>query len=240
MPSMVHPTEIRPLLAQADDLAPPASPDAVVTTPPPAPLAEASPPLCPATLGTSGDERARQCGVEKIDRHSVPAVARARPTGSSARARYVSPSSRSHFHSVHLFCRVASTRRGAGRDDAVNFRKILGRERYARGGTFSSRCLLDFARYRDDTDHSRTLSLGHRPRIDSPLEEAGFELSVPRDTTKLPKAAQFASARFPVNGKLGASENRNHEDAGCLPPDRWFESRSLQRRVSGELGPGGG
>jgi hypothetical protein len=71
------------------------------------------------------------------------------------------------------------------RADAVNFRKILGRERYARGGTFSSRCLLDFARYRDDTDHSRTLSLGHRPRIDSPLEEDGFELVVPPRTKRL-------------------------------------------------------
>jgi hypothetical protein len=34
-----------------------------------------------------------------------------------------------------------------------------------------------------------------RKFADSLLEEAGFEPSVPRDTTKLPKAAQFASAR---------------------------------------------
>jgi WXXGXW repeat (2 copies) len=39
-------TKLQPLLAQADDLAPP-SPDAIVTTPPPAPLAEASPPPLP-------------------------------------------------------------------------------------------------------------------------------------------------------------------------------------------------
>jgi WXXGXW repeat (2 copies) len=32
------------MLAQADDLAPPQSPDAIVTTPPPAPLAETAPP----------------------------------------------------------------------------------------------------------------------------------------------------------------------------------------------------
>jgi hypothetical protein len=36
-------TKIQPLLAQADDLAPPLSPDAIVPTPPPAPLAEAAP-----------------------------------------------------------------------------------------------------------------------------------------------------------------------------------------------------
>lgn len=35
------------LLAQADDLAPPPSPEAIVTTPPPAPLAEAAPPPLP-------------------------------------------------------------------------------------------------------------------------------------------------------------------------------------------------
>ena len=39
MISMVYLTKIQPLLAQADDLAPP-SPDAMVTTPPPAPFAE--------------------------------------------------------------------------------------------------------------------------------------------------------------------------------------------------------
>jgi hypothetical protein len=39
-------TKIHPLLAQADDLAPPPSPGAIVTTLPPAPLAEnLSPPL---------------------------------------------------------------------------------------------------------------------------------------------------------------------------------------------------
>src|SRR5215831_9100119 len=39
-------TKFQTLLAQADDLAPPPSPDALVTTPPPAPLAEAvSPPF---------------------------------------------------------------------------------------------------------------------------------------------------------------------------------------------------
>jgi len=50
-----------------------------------------------------------------------------------ATVRYVSPSFQSHVHSVHLFCRVASTRRGTGWDDAVDFRKILGREHYVRG-----------------------------------------------------------------------------------------------------------
>jgi hypothetical protein len=41
------PHQVRPLLAQTDDLAAPPSPDAIVTTPPPAPLAEAAPPPLP-------------------------------------------------------------------------------------------------------------------------------------------------------------------------------------------------
>ena len=46
MVSMAALTNVQPLLAQVDDLASPPSPDAMVTTPPPAPLAEAaSPPL---------------------------------------------------------------------------------------------------------------------------------------------------------------------------------------------------
>ena len=40
-------TKFQTLLAQADDLAPPPSPDALVTTPPPAPVAEALPPPLP-------------------------------------------------------------------------------------------------------------------------------------------------------------------------------------------------
>ena len=47
MVSIVDLTNVRPLLAQADDLAPPPSPGAVVTTPPPAPLTEAAPPPLP-------------------------------------------------------------------------------------------------------------------------------------------------------------------------------------------------
>jgi hypothetical protein len=35
--------------------------------------------------------------------------------------------------------------------------------------------------------------------IDSPLEEAGFELSVPRDTTKASTPPHVASASFPDN-----------------------------------------
>ena len=59
---------------------------------------------------------------------------------------------------------------------------------------------------------------GDREFADSPLEGAGFEPSVPRDTT-------------PRTEKWARKENRNHEDAGCLQRDRWFESDSLQRRV---------
>jgi hypothetical protein len=45
--SVVDLTKGQPLLAQANDLASPPSPDAIVTTTPPAPLAEASPPPLP-------------------------------------------------------------------------------------------------------------------------------------------------------------------------------------------------
>src|SRR5205807_7192068 len=79
------------------------------------------------------------------------------------RVRYASPSFQSHVHPVHLFCRVASTRRGTERDNAVDFLKILGREHYVRGAYILLEVLARFrARYRDDRD-SRTLSLGHRP-----------------------------------------------------------------------------
>jgi hypothetical protein len=48
--SMVEITKAQPLLAQADALAPPPSPDAIVTTPPPAPRAEVAR-LGPRSLG---------------------------------------------------------------------------------------------------------------------------------------------------------------------------------------------
>jgi hypothetical protein len=45
--STIDIAKLRPLLAQSDDLAPPSSPDAIVTNPPPAPLAEGVPPPLP-------------------------------------------------------------------------------------------------------------------------------------------------------------------------------------------------
>jgi ABC transporter substrate binding protein len=66
---------------------------------------------------------------------------------------------------------------------------------------------------------------------DSPLEEAGFEPSVPRDTTKFSMPANVTYAWFPARGKVDANEYRHHEDAGRLPRNRWFESYSLQRGV---------
>jgi hypothetical protein len=44
---MMPAAPVQTMLAQADDLAPPPSPDAIVTTPPPAPLEEAAPPPFP-------------------------------------------------------------------------------------------------------------------------------------------------------------------------------------------------
>jgi hypothetical protein len=38
----------------------------------------------------------------------------------------------------------------------------------------------------------------------------------------------------PANGKVGANDKRHHDAAGRLPRDRWFESFSLQQRVSNE------
>src|SRR3984893_1551414 len=78
----------------------------------------------------------------------------------------------SHVQSVHLPYRVASTGRGTGWDDAVDFRKILGRERNVRGAHILLNVLTRFrAGYRDNED-SRTLSLGHWPR-DGELGERG-------------------------------------------------------------------
>src|SRR5215510_8566207 len=76
----------------------------------------------------------------------------------------------------------------------------------------------------------------HEVRPDSLPEEAGFEPSVPRETAKFSRAAHVASARFLANGKLGANDNRDHEDARCLQRDRRFESGFLQRRVRCETG----
>src|SRR6516165_9258477 len=49
-------------------------------------------------------------------------------------------------------------------------------------------------------------------------------------------------AWLPTRGKVGANENRYYEDAGRLPRNRWFESGSLQQRVSRTphhpIGPG--
>jgi hypothetical protein len=82
----------------------------------------------------------------------------------------------------------------------------------------------------------RTASLRYWFAADSSLEEAGFEPSVPRDTTKFSMPAHVTYAWFPARGKVGASEYRHHEDAGRLPRNRWFESCSLQRGVHYKLG----
>src|SRR5438132_13361782 len=73
---------------------------------------------------------------------------------------------------MHLSDWVASTERSTGRDDAVDFRKILGRQHNVRGVHILLNVLARFrAGYRDDED-SRTLSLGHWPR-DRELGERG-------------------------------------------------------------------
>src|ERR1700726_297233 len=78
----------------------------------------------------------------------------------------------SHVQSVHLSYRVARTGRGTGRDDAVDFGKVLGGEHNVRGAHILLNVLARFrAGYRDEED-SRTLSLGHWPR-DGELGERG-------------------------------------------------------------------
>ena len=73
---------------------------------------------------------------------------------------------------MHLSDWVASTERGTGRDDAVDFRKILGRQHNVRSAHILLNVRARFrAGYRDDED-SRTLSLGHWPR-DGELGERG-------------------------------------------------------------------
>jgi hypothetical protein len=79
---------------------------------------------------------------------------------------------RSHVKSVHLSYGVASTGCGSGRDDAVDFRKILSREHNVRGAHILLKVLARFGTgYRDDID-SRTLALGHGPG-DGELGERG-------------------------------------------------------------------
>jgi hypothetical protein len=60
-----------------------------------------------------------------------PRLARLLPTCRSVvvelvRVKYVSRSFQSHVHSMHLSYRVASAGRGTGRDNPVDFSKILG------------------------------------------------------------------------------------------------------------------
>src|SRR5215813_3816032 len=78
----------------------------------------------------------------------------------------------SDVQSSHLSCRIASTECGAGRDDAVDFRKLLGGQHYVRGAHILLNVLARFrAGYRDDED-AGTLSLDHWPR-DGELGERG-------------------------------------------------------------------
>src|SRR5437763_1604682 len=73
--------------------------------------------------------------------------------------------------------------------------------------------------------------LRDRKFADSSLEEAGFEPSVPRGAIQVSRGAHLDSAGFSANRKVGANENRHHDDAVRRPRDRWFESGPLQRRV---------
>src|SRR5882762_8965669 len=92
--------------------------------------------------------------------------------GDCQAARQPGLDSQSQIQSVHLSYRVASTGRGTGRDEAVDFRKIPGREHNVRGAHILLNVLTRFrAGYRDYED-SRTLSLGHWPR-DGELGERG-------------------------------------------------------------------
>src|SRR5580704_15014437 len=89
-----------------------------------------------------------------------------------ARVKYVSPSSQSHVHSMQLSYRVASAGRGTVRDDAVDFRKILGREHNVGGAHILIDVLARFrARYWDDKNPG-ACSLNHWPR-DGELGERG-------------------------------------------------------------------
>ena len=64
---------------------------------------------------------------------------------------------------MHLSYRVASTGRSTGRDDAVDFRKILGRQHNVRGAHILLKVLARFrAGYWDDEDSARfPWAIGH-------------------------------------------------------------------------------
>ena len=74
-----------------------------------------------------------------------------------------------------------------------------------------------------DTGGRLDMGRGSRPpeevrsAKDSALEGDGFEPSVPRDATRVSRPAHVASAWFPANGKVGAKENRQHQDVGRFP-----------------------
>jgi hypothetical protein len=68
--------------------------------------------------------------------------------------------------------------------------------------------------------------------IDSPLEEAGFEPSVPRDTAQVSRGAHVL---IPLTGNFGANGNQHPDHDGRLARYRRFESGFLQRRVWCEL-----
>jgi O-methyltransferase involved in polyketide biosynthesis len=47
--------------------------------------------------------------------------------------------------------------------------------------------------------------------------------------------AHVTYAWFPADGKVGANENRHHDDAGRLPRNRWFEAGVLDDPISPRL-----
>jgi hypothetical protein len=66
---------------------------------------------------------------------------------------------------------------------------------------------------------------------DSPLEEGGFEPSVPHHTTEISRQPNLAPADFAATELVGANVTYTGEEAGRIPRDRRFESISLQRGV---------
>ena len=89
-------------------------------------------------------------------------------------------------------------------------------------------------------EDSRLLLARRRSLLDSPLEEDGFELAVPPRRERLWAATPGKHCRFgpePVSGSAFRAAVSDWQRPKSLSQerDRWFESGSLQRRVSNEL-----
>src|SRR5215813_13600296 len=69
------------------------------------------------------------------------------------------------------------------------------------------------------------------PHTISPLEDAGFEQSVPREAPRIVVVSALVRADFSACGEPSISDMSRHRKLGRVTRDRWFESLFLQQTV---------